>query len=123
MAPLAVKVVGLPEQIGLAEAVIATVGVGETVTVICDVFVQPLRAVPVTVYVVVAAGETTIGFPLILPGFQTYVEAPPPVNVTLPPRQKFNGPFAEMVGVIVELPFVVTNKVSVARMQLPSVTV
>jgi hypothetical protein len=39
-----------------------TIGNGFTVTVLVVVFVHPLVAVPVTVYVVVEVGLTTIGF-------------------------------------------------------------
>jgi hypothetical protein len=35
----------------------------------------------------VPAGLTLIELPLILPGFQLYVVAPPPVNVVDPPLQ------------------------------------
>ena len=47
----------LPEQIVAPEVVSVTVGEGFTVMVRVAVFVHPLAAVPVTVYVVVAAGE------------------------------------------------------------------
>ena len=64
-----------------------TVGVVFTVTVTCAVEVQPFPAVPVTVYVIVVVGETEIGDPEILPGFQTYVDAPPPVRLVELPVQ------------------------------------
>ena len=87
VAPLAVSVVEDPLQIGFVPDVAVTVGEGLTVTVSCEVFVQPFAAVPVTVYVVVPPGETVTGLPGIEPGFQTYVEAPLPVRFVLPPTQ------------------------------------
>ena len=51
------------------------------------VFVQPFAAVPVTVYVVVVAGETETEVPLIAPGFHVYEVAPLPVSVVLLPEQ------------------------------------
>lgn len=84
-APPPVSVVLLPAQmVGLpAEAV--TVGVGFTVIIRVPVEVHPLAAVPVTVYVVVMAGETVTGEPLNDPGIHVYVEAPAPVSVVLAP--------------------------------------
>jgi hypothetical protein len=62
-----------------------TVGNGLTVTATVDVPVHPFAPVPVTVYVVEIVGETVTLDPDKLPGFQTYVLAPPPVNVVEPP--------------------------------------
>ena len=64
-----VSVVDPPEQMEGLPAAAVTVGVGFTVTVTCAVDEQP-EVVPVTVYVVVAAGETEMGEPLMLPGIQ-----------------------------------------------------
>lgn len=63
------------------EAVAVTVGAVFTVIVRVPVPVHPLAAVPVTVYVVVAVGETVTGEPDNDPGIQVYVDAPAPVNV------------------------------------------
>lgn len=64
------SVVEPPEQIVVVDAVVETVGVGLTVIVRVAVPVQPLAAVPVTVYVVVATGETVTGVPDNAPGIQ-----------------------------------------------------
>ena len=87
VAPEAVNVAELPEQIVAVEVVTETVGVGFTVIVRVAVPVQPLAAVPVTVYVVVEAGDTVTGEPVSEPGIQLYVDAPPPVSVVEPPEQ------------------------------------
>ena len=49
VAPLAASVVEFPEQIVVEEAVVVTVGVGVTVTVITAVLEHPGPTVPVTV--------------------------------------------------------------------------
>lgn len=64
------RVVVLPAQIVFEEAVAVTVGLEFTVTVIVVVFVQPGPLEPVTVYVVVAVGETTTDDPVSDPGIQ-----------------------------------------------------
>jgi len=52
------------------------------------VLVQPVAVnVPVTVYVVVAKGDTVIDAPLNEPGIHVYEFAPVPVMVTDNPRQ------------------------------------
>jgi hypothetical protein len=86
VAPAAVSVVELPLQIVEADADTVTVGVMTTVTVTCAVEVQPPRS-PVTVYVVVTAGETLTTVPDKEPGIQLYVDAPLPVSVVLFPEQ------------------------------------
>lgn len=70
VAPDAVSVVELPEQIVVFDAVVVTVGVVLTVINCVVVLVQPLAAVPVTVYVVVVVGETVTGLPVNDPGIQ-----------------------------------------------------
>jgi hypothetical protein len=70
VAPEAVIVVEVPEQIVALDAVTVTVGVGLTVTVTVCVEVQPFAAVPVMVYVVVDAGETVTVAPDNGPGSQ-----------------------------------------------------
>lgn len=70
VAPAAVIEVELPEQIVVFDAVVVTVGVGFTVIKRVAVAVHPLAAVPVTVYVVVAVGETVTGEPVSDPGIQ-----------------------------------------------------
>ena len=56
-APLAVMLTFPPGQIAGADGVTVIVGLGFTVTVTVAVFVHPLTAVPVTVYVVVTVGD------------------------------------------------------------------
>jgi hypothetical protein len=85
LAPLAVKVVVLPEQIVVELADTFTVGVGLTVIVIVLTPVQ-LPIVPVTLYTVVKVGLTTI-LVLVEEVFHTYELAPLTVNVVLPPEQ------------------------------------
>lgn len=68
VAPVALSVVGLPEQT-VVFPVTATVGEGLTVTVTVEVEEQAL-AVPVTVYVVVDEGVTVMLLPERLPGIQ-----------------------------------------------------
>ena len=78
--PVPVIDVDDPEQIDAFVTVVPTAGNGFTVIVLVDVFVQPVAVfVPVTVYVVVAAGVTVTVVPLIPPGFHVYVFAPGPV--------------------------------------------
>jgi len=72
-------------QIVPAAAEAVTVGNELTVTAIVAVFTHPFALVPVTVYVVEDVGVTVTFEPDKLPGFQTYVLAPPPVNVVEPP--------------------------------------
>lgn len=69
VAPFAVSVVLLPEQIVALEAETVTVGEGFTVIKRVAVPEQPPE-VPVTVYVVVVAGETVIDVPVSDPGIQ-----------------------------------------------------
>jgi hypothetical protein len=62
--------VELPLQIVVVPVEAVTDGVVFTVMVRVAVAVHPLTAVPVTVYVVVPAGETVTGEPLSDPGIQ-----------------------------------------------------
>ena len=120
VAPLAVIVVELPEQIVVLVAVVVTVGLGVTLTVTVCVLVQPLTAVPVTVYVVVPAGLTVTGDPVSDPGIHAYVDAPPPVSVVLLPAQIVELPaLAVTVGVV----FTVTVRVPVVVQPFAAVAV
>jgi len=86
-APPPVSVTELPVQIVVLDALAVIDGAGFTVIVRVDVLVQPFAAVPVTVYVVVVAGETVTVVPVSDPGIHAYVDAPPPVSVVLLPAQ------------------------------------
>ena len=70
VAPLAVNVVEFPAQIDKLLAVAFTVGIGVTIKFTVLVVVHPKPLAPVTVYRVVAAGETVIVPPVNAPGFQ-----------------------------------------------------
>lgn len=69
-APVAVMEVEPPVQMVELAAVTATVGEGLTVIRRVAVAVHPFAEVPVTVYVVVVAGETVTGLPVNDPGIQ-----------------------------------------------------
>jgi hypothetical protein len=71
----------------LLNAVAETAGRGFTAIEIFPVAVQPFASVPVTVYVVVAEGESVTEVPLNDPGIHVYVAAPLPVNVVEAPVQ------------------------------------
>jgi hypothetical protein len=64
LAPLAVSVADAPTQISAGEAETDTLGAAFTATVTEAVPEQPLALVPVTVYVVVDAGLTTMLAPV-----------------------------------------------------------
>jgi hypothetical protein len=81
-----VSVVLFPAQIEAFVAVTPTVGEGLTVIVRVAVAVHA-PVVPVTVYVVVVAGETVTVVPDKLPGIHVYVVAPFAVIVVLFPLQ------------------------------------
>jgi len=83
VAPAAVNVAASPGQI-VGELTVVT-GRGLTVTVAIAVDVHP-KEVPVTVYDVVVAGVTLIGF-VTAPVDQAYVVAPAAVNVAVVPAQ------------------------------------
>ncbi len=72
----AVMVVDPPIQMAAELTLVVTFGNGFTTMVRVAVLVQPVAVVvPVTVYVVVAAGETVIATVVIPPGCQLYVLA------------------------------------------------
>ena len=106
-APLPVRVAEPELQIVVAELVIVSVGNGFTVTVTVLVFVHPRVFVPVTVYIVLMAGETTTLLPVNEPGFQVYVEAPLTLRVLDKPAQ-IVAAFAVAVKVGNELTFTLT---------------
>jgi hypothetical protein len=71
LAPLAVNVVGEPAQVVVNDALTTVFGRGFTVIVLVFVLEHPVVVfVPVTVYIVVARGDTVIEVPLIVPGSQ-----------------------------------------------------
>jgi hypothetical protein len=97
-APVPVKVAVLPihNTVGLELAVKVSVGftVNETVVVFEQI---PLS--PVTVYIVVAVGVTTIVVPVNAPGFHVYEVAPFAVNVDeLPEHIAVGDAIAVTVG-------------------------
>jgi hypothetical protein len=76
LALAAVMVVDPPIQMAEELTLVVTFGNGFTIIVRVAVLVQPVAVVvPVTVYVVVAAGETVIAAVVIPPGCQLYVLA------------------------------------------------
>ncbi len=88
VAPVPVMAVEAPAQMLEAVTVVPTDGSGLTVIIRVVVLLQPVTvAVPVTVYVVVAAGETMTVVPDNPPGCHVYVFAPVPVIDTLSPAQ------------------------------------
>jgi hypothetical protein len=78
--------VDAPKQIVVGDADAITFGKLFTVIVTLDVLLQPLAFVAVTVYVVVAVGET-VGEPVKLPGTHEYVVPPVALNTLEPPKQ------------------------------------
>lgn len=98
----------LPEQIVPPVVVVVTFGVAFTVMTRVAVPVQPAD-VPVTVYVVVVAGETVCVAPLRLPGIQLYVVAPEAVSEVLLPEQ-----IVVLVAVVVTVGVGLTVMVRVA---------
>jgi len=86
VAPLAVSVTLSPAQMVAVAGLMLTTGSGVTATCRMAVSTQP-RVVPVTVYIVAAAGLTLIDAVAPLPGDQLYVVAPLAVSVTLSPAQ------------------------------------
>jgi hypothetical protein len=92
--PAAVNVALEPEQI-VGELTV-TVRLDPIVTVATAVAEHP-EVVPVTVYDVVDAGETVIGF-VVAPVLQLYVVPPAAVSVAVPPAQ-IVGEFTVTVGI------------------------
>ena len=105
LAPAAEIVAVAP--VHMVAGVVVTVGKGLTVTTTVAVFVQPAAEVPVTVYVVVAAGETVVEAP-VPPELQEYVFAPAAEIVAVCPTQMVAG-----VVVTVGKGFTVTTTVAV----------
>ncbi len=97
VAPVAVKVEVLPEQIVVEEAVIFTVGVGLTFKLIVFVSEQP-EVLPVTVYIVEESGESETEA-LVAPVFHEYDVAPLAINVAVFPIQILLLPDIFIVGV------------------------
>ena len=94
-APLAVNEVPMLVQINADAGVIEIVGKAFTIISMSLVFLHPLIAVPVTVYVVVVIGSAVITAPAVADkpvlGVQLYVNAPVAVIVVLPPIQTEAG--------------------------------
>ena len=84
VAPEAVNVELLPLQITLGDAEAVTLGIALTVNITVFVLEQE-PVLPVTVYMVVVAGETTVVEPVAEPGIQVYVAVPNPVKVAEAP--------------------------------------
>ncbi len=85
-----------PVQIALGVAVTEdTETAGAEVIAVVAVFVQPFPSVPVTVYVVVAAGVALTDVPVVADrpaeGAQVYVLAPPAVKPTAVPGLQYNA--------------------------------
>ena len=69
LAPVPVILVDVPAQIVDEVTVVPTRGIGFTVINLVATATHPSALVPVTVYVVVAAGVTLMVVPLKAPGF------------------------------------------------------
>jgi len=69
-APEPVSVLLCPVQIAAGEAVAPTTGMGLTVTVTVEVPLHPAADKPITVYTVVAVGQTLTVVPARVPGIQ-----------------------------------------------------
>lgn len=104
----------------LFEAEAETEGSAFTVTACVAVLVQPLAAVPVTVYVVFALGVTVTEVPLSDPGIQVYVAAPLPVSVVVLPAQMVP---LEIVAVTFGVAFTVMTCVAVFEQPAETVPV
>ena len=70
MPPLPVKLIVLPAQAVVEDAVAVIVGLGLTFKFKVRVLVHPKEFVAVTEYCVVTVGVTTTVFPVKAPGFQ-----------------------------------------------------
>lgn len=95
LAPLAFSVVLVPAQTAVGVAATLTVGRAFTVT-LADAVAQQPEVVPVTVYVVVFDGLTTLLTPADKPPLQAYEPAPLAVSVDVDPLQM-------LLGVVVRL--------------------
>ena len=109
-APLEESVVEFPEHIVGEPALAVTVGLVFTV-ISCVAMDEHPPVVPVTVYVVVAAGETVTGLPGKDPGIQLYEVAPDAVSVAELPEQ--------MVAVEVETVTVGVGLTVISRVAVP----
>jgi hypothetical protein len=69
-APVTTIVADWPVHKAEGVEAVVIVGVGFTEMVLTAWFEQPLVPVPITEYVILEAGLTEIGFPVIAPGFQ-----------------------------------------------------
>ena len=119
MPPVALNTDEPPKQIAVGEAVATTFKTLLTDIVTALVFVQPLALVAVTVYVVVAAGET-VGEPVKLPGNHEYVLPPVALKMLEPPTQMEDGEAdADTLGRL----FTVTDSVVVLVQPLALVAV
>lgn len=89
MAPLATSVAPTPEHTAAEDGLIVKVGVAVTV-IIDESIAEQLPLVPVTVYVVVTAGEAVTIAPVVelrpVNGLHEYVVAPLAVRLTLLPE-------------------------------------
>ena len=85
-APAAVSVADAPAHIADDDALTVTFGAALTTTVTLELAEQPLAPVPVTEYVVVTAGLTTI-LAEVAPVFQRKLAPPETVNVADAPAQ------------------------------------
>jgi hypothetical protein len=116
LAPLAESVAEPPGQITDGEALTLTTGLGLTVTVTLADAEHPLALVPVTEYVVVALGLTTMLAP-VWPVLHIYVLAPVAVSVVDSPWQitdtdaeaftEMAAPTVTVTVAVVEQPLVV----------------
>lgn len=91
MAPEAESVMELPIQTDGEAGEMFTVGIGFTSREIVLVLVHVNASTPVTEYIVVADGVTTILFDTVPPGFQVYDNAPFAVRVDVLPAQTAVG--------------------------------
>jgi hypothetical protein len=117
--PVALNTLEPPKQIALGEAVATTFKTLLTDMVTVLVLVHPLALVAVTVYIVVAVGET-VGDPVKLPGNHEYVLPPVALKMLEPPTQSELGEAeADTLGRL----FTVTDSVVVLVQPLALVAV
>jgi hypothetical protein len=122
VAPEALRVVVVPLQIETALPAVTT-GKGLTVTVTNAVSLQPVPAVPITVYVVVLTGVATgfvaVSLLSVADGLHRYAVPPPAESVVFVPAQI--AELALLAVTMIPLTFTVTT--SVAEQPLRSVPV